>query len=103
MSQASTRGPLADISVIELGGIGPTPFAGMLLADLGARVVRIHRTTETAAPNPVLDRGRRSLAAPGQDTQAILADLGHTSGDIERLLAEGVVRVTDPISRNGPK
>lgn len=52
-------------------------------------------TTPCPTPSP--------SPAPGQDTQAILADLGHTSSDIERLLAECVVRVTDPISQNGPK
>src|SRR5690606_10268717 len=38
------RGPLAGLRVIELGGIGPVPMAGMLLADLGASVLRIERT-----------------------------------------------------------
>jgi alpha-methylacyl-CoA racemase len=36
-------GPLAGIRVIELTAIGPVPFAGALLADLGADVVRIDR------------------------------------------------------------
>ena len=36
-------GPLAGTRVIEIGGIGPTPFAGMLLADMGAEVIRIDR------------------------------------------------------------
>jgi len=38
------RGPLAGLRVIELGGIGPGPMAAMLLADLGASVLRIERT-----------------------------------------------------------
>ena len=37
------RGPLAGVKVIELGGIGPGPHAGMVLADLGADVVRVRR------------------------------------------------------------
>jgi len=57
-------GPLAGIRVVELGGIGPAPFCGMVLADLGAEVVRINRPAEVGGPasNPVLDRGRRNLA-----------------------------------------
>lgn len=37
------RGPLAGVRVVELAGIGPGPFAAMLLADLGADVVRVDR------------------------------------------------------------
>jgi alpha-methylacyl-CoA racemase len=57
-------GPLAGIRVIELGGIGPGPFCGMILSDLGAEVIRIDRPTEAGAASafPVLHRGRRSLA-----------------------------------------
>ncbi len=39
----AARGPLAGVKVIELGGIGPGPHAGMVLADLGADVVRVRR------------------------------------------------------------
>ena len=38
-----SAGPLAGVKVVEVGGIGPGPFAGMILADLGAEVVRIDR------------------------------------------------------------
>ena len=57
-------GPLAGIRVIELGGIGPGPFCGMILSDLGADVIRIDRPSEAGATSafPVLHRGRRSLA-----------------------------------------
>ena len=34
-------GPLNGVRVIEFAGIGPTPFAGMLLADMGAEIIRI--------------------------------------------------------------
>jgi len=37
-------GPLAGCRVVEMAGIGPAPFCGMLLADLGAEVIRIDRT-----------------------------------------------------------
>ncbi len=56
-------GPLCDLRVLEFTGIGPAPFAGMLLADLGADVVRIDRPSGADAnPYDVLARGRRSLA-----------------------------------------
>ena len=42
-AQAMTRGPLAGVKVVELAGIGPGPMCAMLLADLGATVIRIDR------------------------------------------------------------
>ncbi|HET6190312.1 MAG TPA: CaiB/BaiF CoA-transferase family protein [Trebonia sp.] len=61
-------GPLAGLRVIEIAGRGPGPFAGMLLADMGADVVRVDRTGDGArpeAPNDrleLINRGRRSVA-----------------------------------------
>ena len=64
-------GPLAGIRVIEMVGLGPCPFAAMMLSDMGAEVVRIDRKTAPGAANPfpllgtrfdVMARGRRSLA-----------------------------------------
>lgn len=64
-------GPLAGIRVIEMVGLGPCPFAAMMLADMGAEVIRIDRKTLAGAANPfpmlgtrfdVMARGRRSLA-----------------------------------------
>jgi alpha-methylacyl-CoA racemase len=53
-------GPLEGVTVLEVGGIGPVPFCGMLLADMGARVIRIDRpgTRKDAGGFGVLDRGR---------------------------------------------
>src|ERR1700744_6330432 len=49
-------GPLAGVKVVELAGIGPAPMAAMLLADLGATVLRIDR----AEPSRLgIDRPRR--------------------------------------------
>ena len=57
------RGPLTGVSVVEVGGIGPVPFAAMLLADLGAEVVRIDRPSDDlSGSHAVLLRGRRALA-----------------------------------------
>jgi alpha-methylacyl-CoA racemase len=58
-------GPLAGITVVELAGIGPGPYCAMLLADMGATVLRVDRAGPASAdytPNPVLERGRRSVA-----------------------------------------
>ncbi|WP_133364650.1 CaiB/BaiF CoA transferase family protein [Qipengyuania sediminis] len=56
MTEAS-RGPLAGLKVVEFAGIGPGPHVAMLLADMGAEVVRIERV---GAPqmNPVVERAR---------------------------------------------
>lgn len=55
--------PLSGIRVVELNSIGPGPFCAMVLADLGADVIRVHNVTDIGRPpNPVLDRGRRSIA-----------------------------------------
>ncbi|MET0699767.1 MAG: CaiB/BaiF CoA-transferase family protein [Mycobacterium sp.] len=55
-------GPLAGVKVIELGGIGPGPHAAMILADLGADVVRVRRPGGLAMPAEDVDlmhRGKR--------------------------------------------
>ena len=58
----TTCGPLAGVRVIELGGIGPGPHAAMVLADLGADVVRVRRPGGLTMPAENLDllhRGKR--------------------------------------------
>jgi crotonobetainyl-CoA:carnitine CoA-transferase CaiB-like acyl-CoA transferase len=47
-AEAAHKGPLAGIRIVELTGLGPCPMAAMLLADLGATVLRIDRTTPAA-------------------------------------------------------
>jgi alpha-methylacyl-CoA racemase len=59
-------GPLQGVKIVELAGIGPGPFAGMLLSDMGADIVRIDRaqqvTGDFSKPNlEPLYRGRRSI------------------------------------------
>jgi alpha-methylacyl-CoA racemase len=52
-------GPLQGVKVVEMAGIGPISFAGMMLADLGAEVTQVQRPGGGAwPPSPVLDRGR---------------------------------------------
>jgi alpha-methylacyl-CoA racemase len=57
-------GPLQGIRVIEVASLGPAPFCAMLLADLGADVIRIERIEATGrgGPSDVLNRNRRSIA-----------------------------------------
>jgi alpha-methylacyl-CoA racemase len=57
------QGPLSGLKVLEFAGIGPGPFCGMLLSDLGADVVRIDRKgAGRSSPADVTARGRRSVA-----------------------------------------
>jgi alpha-methylacyl-CoA racemase len=60
-------GPLAGVRIIEIAGIGPGPFAAMLLSDMGAEVLRVDRAQAVMGGDParppmdVLNRGRRSI------------------------------------------
>jgi crotonobetainyl-CoA:carnitine CoA-transferase CaiB-like acyl-CoA transferase len=54
-------GPLRGLRVLEVGSIGPGPYCGMLLADLGAEVVRVKRPGGNGWPNAIVDRGRHLL------------------------------------------
>jgi alpha-methylacyl-CoA racemase len=59
-------GPLSGYRVVEFAGIGPGPFAGMMLADMGAEVIRIDRVSQVeedyeSSVDPLM-RGRRSIA-----------------------------------------
>ncbi|MBA8961897.1 alpha-methylacyl-CoA racemase [Rhodococcus percolatus] len=73
MAQGSVKrsftGPLSGLKVVEIGSIGPGPFCAMLLADLGADVIRVDRAVGAGLVGPnadfraeLLHRGRRSLA-----------------------------------------
>jgi alpha-methylacyl-CoA racemase len=62
-------GPLAGYRIVEMAGIGPAPFAGMVLADMGAEMIRVDRREAADLGVPgrepkfdVLNRGRRSIA-----------------------------------------
>ncbi|GAB2916383.1 CaiB/BaiF CoA transferase family protein [Streptomyces heilongjiangensis] len=94
------HGPLAGVRVVELAGIGPGPFAAMLLGDLGADVVRVDRPGGAGlAVNPLYDvtnRNKRSVIVDlksddGPDTVLALAERadilieGYRPGVAERL------------------
>jgi len=91
-------GPLQGVRVIEMAGLAPGPFCAMMLADMGAEVIRVDRPGEPAAPpgHEVLARGRRSAAidlksAAGREACLRLIERadalieGHRPGVMERL------------------
>lgn len=57
-------GPLSGFTVVEMAGIGPGPFCAMMLADMGADVIRIDRLTPgfLGGGGTIIDRGRRTIA-----------------------------------------
>ncbi len=99
---ATATGPLAGYRIIEIAGIGPGPFAAMMLADMGAEVIRVERAQSAKGPSPdrphvdVTLRGRRNIAIDLKhaDGVATLLDLveradalieGFRPGVMERL------------------
>jgi alpha-methylacyl-CoA racemase len=95
-------GPLDGIRIVEIAGIGPGPFAGMMLADMGAEVLRVDRAQSVLGGDPAkpsldfLARGRRSIGvdlkqAEGVDTVLRLIEKadalieGFRPGVMERL------------------
>lgn len=76
-------GPLSHLTVIELAGIGPGPFACMMLADMGAKVIRIDRIPsgkpgaggleDLMRNDGVVDRGRQSIAINTKDSRGVEA------------------------------
>lgn len=81
-SATPAGGPLSGVRVVEVAGIGPGPFAAMLLADLGADVIRVDRVTPGGLAvipqhKDLLARGRRSVALDLKRPEgvAVLLDL----------------------------
>lgn len=68
------QGPLSGYRVIEMAGIGPGPYAGMLLADMGAEVVRVDRAVAGQPsgdiPADIMNRGKSSIALNLKDERA---------------------------------
>ena len=72
-------GPLAGKRIIEIGGIGPGPFCGMLFADMGAEVILVEK--RTLGPNAtgsdvdstfrIMDRGKKSITLDLKQTRAM--------------------------------
>lgn len=89
-------GPLQGLTIIEMAGIGPAPFAAMMLADHGAKVVRVEREGLIGIPNDPLLRSRLSISLDLKKEQArdVVRKLcggadalieGHRPGVMERL------------------
>jgi alpha-methylacyl-CoA racemase len=85
-------GPLAGYRILEFAGMGPGPFCAMMLADMGAEVVRIDRVSGRKHPidgDPLLDvsaRGRKSVALDLKKPEALATVLrlcSHVDGLIE--------------------
>ena len=74
-------GPLEGLRVVEIVGLGPGPFCGMLLADMGAEVLRVDRVDAARAA----DHSRPATSAMDRGKQAIAVDLKHPDG-VETLL-----------------
>lgn len=103
-------GPLEGIKLIELAGIGPGPFCGMMLADQGAEVIRVDRKTAigTGGKQDVMNRSRRSIAVDLKNPDGVEAVLrlcdqadglfeGFRPGVMERLgLGPDVVMARNP-------
>ena len=73
-------GALSGLRVVEIAGLGPAPFCGMLLADMGADVVLVERAGGGADPlalgkHAIINRGKRSIALDLKDPAAVDAVL----------------------------
>ena len=68
-------GPLQGSKVVELAGIGPGPFAGMLLADMGAEVLRVDRADAVGS-----EAGRERFDVLGRSRRSVAVDLKHPQG-----------------------
>ena len=77
MNDKPRQGPLKGVKVLEVGGVGPAPFCAMLLADMGAEVVRIDRITASESGLPVerrfeaIFRSRKSLGLNLKKPEAV--------------------------------
>src|SRR6266540_5999507 len=73
-------GPLEGLRAVEMVGLGPGPFCGMLLADMGAEVLRVDRVDAAA-----VDRSKPATSAMDRGKQAVAVDLKQAEG-VETLL-----------------
>ncbi|MEU3169117.1 CaiB/BaiF CoA-transferase family protein [Streptosporangium sp. NPDC006930] len=78
MERVTRKGPLAGVRVLELAGLAPGPFAGMMLADHGAEVLRVDRVSVVAKAGDrpradVMDRGKRTVGLDLKSPQGVAA------------------------------
>src|SRR5712664_4747564 len=108
VSSTRTSGPLAGFRIVEFAGIGPGPFACMMLADMGAEVVTLDRVGAKKNLKSVAGRGRKIVELDLKDKAAVaqVLDLlanadalieGFRPGVMERLgLAPDVCQARNP-------
>jgi alpha-methylacyl-CoA racemase len=105
-------GPLTGTRIIEIAGLGPGPFAGMMLADMGAEVIRVERPSGGSFPIPpeadFMNRGKRCIAVNLKSAEGVeivmklveTADAfieGFRPGVVERLgIGPDAVRARNP-------
>ena len=74
-------GVLSGVRIVEIAGLGPGPFCGMLLADMGADVILVERATGKSGDptdlgkNAIVNRGKRSIALDLKNPESIAAVL----------------------------
>jgi alpha-methylacyl-CoA racemase len=92
-------GPLSGFKIVEMAGIGPAPFAAMMLADMGAEVVRVERAGAVRGPAPatphadLLRRNRRNVAVDLKhpDGVAVVLDLAERADALIEGFRPGVM------------
>jgi isopenicillin-N epimerase len=76
----TSRGPLAGVRVIELVGLGPGPFCGMVLGGLGAEIIRVDRPGSPDPGRGPLEHGKQTVRADLKTAEGVEQVLGLTDG-----------------------
>src|SRR2546429_7509265 len=96
VSSARTSGPLTGTRIVEFAGIGPGPFACMMLADMGAEVVTLDRVGARKNMKSVAGGGRKAVGPVLQDNAAIVPALGlfaHADALVQGFRPGGMARL----------
>jgi alpha-methylacyl-CoA racemase len=102
-------GPLHGLKIVEMGGIGPAPFAAMMLADHGAEVVRVERAGMIGFENDPLRRSRRSISLDLklEEARAVVRRLAARSNGLIEGYRPGVMErlglAPDELLKDNPK
>jgi len=92
LAENKASGPLAGIKVVEFAGIGPGPFCGMLLADMGAEVTLLERAGGTFA-SQLFGGGRKAVANRGKKSLCIDLKSPETRAVVLQLIGEADVLI----------
>jgi alpha-methylacyl-CoA racemase len=86
-------GPLAGIRIVEMEGLGPAPFCGMMLADHGAEVIRVEREGGLKLPGDPLARSRRAIRVDLKQAEgiALVRDLARAADGLIEGFRPGVM------------